>query len=90
MKNWITICQSIVQEGIRLSKVIEDNNNLMVREDFRSRKDQDLIFESADLGLEKFIKYLDLRDIGDYIVRRVNKFRHDLSSADYTYISNNI
>ena len=90
MKNWITICQSIVQEGIRLSKVIEDNNNLMVREDFRSRKDQDLIFENADLGLEKFIKYLDLRDIGDYIVRRVNKFRHDLSSADYTYISNNI
>ena len=87
IKNWITICQSIVQQGIKLGKELPD---VVTQSEITNVKNRELAFSNHDLGIEKFIEYLDLKDMRNYIVRRVNKFRHDLSSADYTYIGRNI
>jgi len=57
IKNWITICQSIVQKGIEISKVIHDNPDPESWTDENVRK---LVFNKDDLGLENFIEILSI------------------------------
>ena len=86
IKNWITICQSIVQKGIEISKIIHDNPDPESWEDDSVKK---LVFDEDDLGLEAFIDMLKLDDIKQYIIRRVRKFDKPVYSKDSEYIDRN-
>ena len=91
MKNWITICQSIVEQGIKLGREIDD---IPVQSEVEDEKFRDFLYNNRDLGVEKFIKYLELEDIESYILKRVSKFclnkRNTLSGKDIEYIHSNI
>ena len=87
IKNWITICQSIIQRGILLGKQID---NTLSQEEYSDNEIRELIFSEDDLGLEKFIKYLKLEDIKNYIIRRIFKFNRPVYDTDRVYINNNI
>ena len=86
IKNWITICQSIVQKGIEISKVIHDNPDPESWTDENVRK---LVFNKDDLGLENFIEILNLKQIKQYILGRVRKFDRPVTDTDMEYINNN-
>ena len=87
IKNWITICQSIVQKGIEISKIIHDNPDPERWADSSLKK---LVFVEDDLGLEAFINILKLDDIKQYIISRVRKFDNPgLYNKDREYINSN-
>ena len=82
IKNWITMCQSIVEKGIALSREFDKkpedwdaNTHLLMNAD-------------GDLGLQAFIEILELDAIKDYIIRRVRKFDRPSTEASRQYISN--
>ena len=85
IKNWITICQSIVQRGIELGREIYDNPNKETWTDETKK----LALEEGDLGLESFIDILKLDDIKQYIVSRVRKFDRPVTDTDREYINSN-
>jgi hypothetical protein len=64
INNWITVCQSIVEKGIELGKLIKDNK-------------QHHLFNSGSLSPSEFIKELGLEEIKDYIYSRINKFNEE-------------
>ena len=89
IKNWITICQSIVQKGIEISKIIHDNSDPETWTDENLRK---LVFNKDDLGLENFIEILNLKQINQYIMGRWGKFDRPsryTTDTDREYITNN-
>ena len=81
IKNWITICQSIVQKGIELGKVMDE-----APEDWDSKTNK--LMNEGELGLTDFIEILELDDISQYIVGRVRKFNHYTSDTDAQYWAN--
>jgi len=81
IKNWITICQSIVQKGIELGKVMDE-----APEDWDSKTNK--LMNEGELGLADFIDILELHDISQYIVGRVRKFNHYTSDTDAQYWAN--
>ena len=85
IKNWITICQSIVQKGIELSRVIHDGSDQETWTDETKK----LVLQKDDLGLEEFIDILRLRRIKQYIISRVRKFDRPVTDTDIEYINNN-
>ena len=85
IKNWITICQSIVQKGIELSRVIHDGSDQETWTDETKK----LVLQKDDLGLEEFIDILRLRQIKQYIISRVRKFDRPVTDTDIEYINNN-
>jgi hypothetical protein len=85
IKNWITICQSIVEKGIALGKVMDE-----APEDWDSKTYKFMTEE--DLGLADFIDMLELNDISQYIIERVRKFNNYpilTSVIDREYVINN-
>jgi len=84
IKNWITICQSIVEKGITLSKELGKKP-----EDWDANTHL-LMNSSGDLGLQAFIEILELDTIKDYIVRRVRKFDRPSTEESRQYITNYI
>ena len=85
IKNWITICQSIVQRGIELGSDIYDNPDQEAWADETKK----LAREEGDLGLENFIEILNLKQIKQYIIGRVRKFDRPVTNTDREYINNN-
>jgi hypothetical protein len=85
IKNWITICQSIVQRGIELGREIYDNPD----QETWTEETKKLALEEGDLGLESFIDILKLDDIKQYIVSRVRKFDRPVTDTDREYINSN-
>lgn len=82
IKNWITICQSIVEKGIALSREFDNKP-----EDWDA--DTHLLMNAnGDLGLQAFIEILELDAIKDYIVRRVRKFDRPSTEESRQYINN--
>ena len=82
IKNWITMCQSIVEKGIALSREFDNKP-----EDWDA--DTHLLMNAnGDLGLQAFIEILELDAIKDYIVRRVRKFDRPSTEESRQYISN--
>jgi hypothetical protein len=82
IKNWITICQSIVEKGIALGKVMDE-----VPEDWDSKTHK--FMTEGDLGLADFIDMLELDGISQYIIGRVRKFDNYTSEIDRQYVVNN-
>lgn len=80
IKNWITICQSIVEAGIEIGNCIKEG------------KGHELIDISKERFLTKdeFVKYLNLKDIEGYIDSRLNKFIDTDSIYNNNYIYPNL
>ena len=80
IKNWITICQSIVAKGIELSKSIEEGST-----EYSGQWITDI--DEDDISLEDFIEVLGLEEIRGYILRRIHKLNGDnLNVVDDVYI----
>ncbi len=75
IKNWITICQSIVEKGIGVGKCIKQN---------KSHEPID-ISKERPLTKEEFINHLNLKDLEGYINNRIDSF----IDIDNEYINNN-
>ena len=82
IKNWITICQSIVEKGIALGKVMDE-----VPENWDSKTHK--LMTKEELGLADFIEILELSSISQYIVKRIRKFSRYSTEADRQYVTNN-
>jgi hypothetical protein len=65
IKNWITICQSLVEKGAKLGKHLEDGTESKLLE---------FLKKNSKLTLPEFIEILELESIDNYILRRINKF----------------
>jgi len=52
---------------------------------------EEILFTNGDLGIEKFIKYLELEDIEEYIIKRFNKFysfnKDNMIEQDIEYLN---
>tara|TARA_R110000765_G_scaffold153681_4_gene256606 strand:- start:5353 stop:6666 length:1314 start_codon:yes stop_codon:yes gene_type:complete len=81
IKNWITICQSIVEKGIVLGKVMDE---VPSQWDSKTHK----LMTQDNLGLIDFIEILELDSIGQYIVERVSKFNRFINDDDREYAIN--
>ena len=84
IKNWITMCQSIVEKGIALSREFDNKP-----EDWDA--DTHLLMNAnGDLGLQAFIEILELDAIKYYILRRVCKFDRPSTEESRQYMDNEI
>ena len=84
IKNWITICQSIVEKGIALSREFDNKS-----EDWDA--DTHLLMNAnGDLGLQAFVEILELDAIKYYILRRVCKFDRPSTEESRQYMDNEI
>lgn len=85
IKNWITICQAIVQKGIEVGREYKAE----LTEYDKATKE--ILFTNGDLGIEKFIKYLELEDIEEYIIKRFHKFysfnKDNMIEQDIEYLN---
>ena len=82
IKNWITICQSIVEKGIELGKVMDE-----VPENWDSKTHK--LMTENELGLADFIEILELSSISQYIIERIRKFNRYSTENDRQYVTNN-
>ena len=65
IKNWITICQSLVEKGAELGKHLkEGTENKLLK----------FLKRNTTLTLPEFIEILELESIDNYILKRINKF----------------
>ena len=85
IKNWITICQAIVQKGIEVGREYKAE---LTEYD---KATEEILFTNGDLGIEKFIKYLELEDIEEYIIKRFHKFysfnKDNMIEQDIEYLN---
>lgn len=84
IKNWITICQSIVSKGIELGNEISHTKTGF---EFGDEAVWLTSVEEKDVTIEDFIKVLGLEELRGYILRRIHKLNGDnLNVVDDVYI----
>ena len=84
IKNWITICQSIVAKGIELGNEMGHKKTGF---EFSDEAVWLTSVEEKNVTIEDFIKVLGLEEIRGYILRRIHKLNGDnLNVVDDVYI----
>ena len=84
IKNWITICQSIVSKGIELGNEISHTKTGF---EFSDEAVWLTSVDQKDVTIEDFIKVLGLEELRGYILRRIHKLNgNDLNVVDDVYI----
>jgi len=84
IKNWITICQSIVAKGIELG---DEMSHKKTGFEYSDEAVWLTSVEEKDVTIEDFIKVLGLEELRGYILRRIHKLNGDnLNVVDDVYI----
>ena len=74
IKNWITICQSIVAKGIELGNEMEHKKTGF---EFSNEAVWLTSVEEKNVTIKDFIKVLGLEQLRGYVIRRIHKFNGD-------------